>query len=141
MKNHLELPRSIIVLSVPSSCLCRRQSSYCRHSLKSIRLLALTVTLLVPPGTICFAQSEHISSASPESKVFDPQLETRVDSLLQKMRLEEKIGQLVQYSAGQPTGPGTGRSNYEDMIARGQIGSLFNVIDTRQITAYQKIAV
>jgi beta-glucosidase len=104
-------------------------------------LLALIVTLLVPPGTICFAQSEHISSASPESKVFDPQLETRVDSLLQKMRLEEKIGQLVQYSAGQPTGPGTGRSNYEDMIAQGQVGSLFNVVDPHQINRYQHIAV
>jgi len=57
------------------------------------------------------------------------------------MTLEEKVGQLVQYSAGQATGPGTGRTDYEDMIARGQIGSLLNVIDPKQITAYQRIAV
>ena len=56
------------------------------------------------------------------------------------MTLEEKVGQLVQYSAGQPTGPGTGRSDYDDMIARGQIGSLFNVIDPHEINKYQKIA-
>jgi len=31
-----------------------------------------------------------------------------------KMTLEEKVGQLVQYSAGQPTGPGTGRTDYEE---------------------------
>jgi beta-glucosidase len=57
------------------------------------------------------------------------------------MTLEEKIGQLVQYSAGQPTGPGTGRTDYKDMIARGQIGSLLNVIDTPLINEYQRIAV
>ena len=34
-----------------------------------------------------------------------PGLEQKVNALLQKMTLEEKIGQLVQYSAGQATGP------------------------------------
>ncbi len=56
------------------------------------------------------------------------------------MTVEEKVGQLVQYSAGQPTGPGTGRTDYDDMIARGQIGSLFNVTDPHEINRYQKIA-
>lgn len=70
----------------------------------------------------------------------DPAHEARIDSLLQQMTVPEKVGQLVQYSAGQPTGPGTGRSDYEEMIANGQIGSLFNVIDPHQINAYQKIA-
>jgi beta-glucosidase len=70
----------------------------------------------------------------------DQKREARIASILKQMRLEEKIGQLVQYSAGQPTGPGTGRSDYEEMIARGQIGSLFNVIDPHQINAYQHIA-
>jgi len=67
-------------------------------------------------------------------------LDARVESILRRMTPEEKVGQLVQYSAGQPTGPGTGRTDYGDMIARGQIGSLFNVIDPREINNYQKIA-
>lgn len=71
----------------------------------------------------------------------DPRLDERADALIKQMTLEEKIGQLVQYSAGQATGPGTGRSDYEDMIAKGQIGALLNVIETKQITAYQKIAI
>ncbi|WP_139558365.1 glycoside hydrolase family 3 N-terminal domain-containing protein [Methylotetracoccus oryzae] len=70
-----------------------------------------------------------------------PRVEADVDALLRRMTLEEKIGQLVQYSAGQPTGPGTGRSDYEDMIGRGQIGSLLNVVDPAKINAYQRIAV
>jgi beta-glucosidase len=75
------------------------------------------------------------------SGIADPSLDVRVESLLHEMTLEEKIGQLVQYSAGQPTGPGTGRTDYKDMIARGQIGSLFNVIDTPLVNEYQHIAV
>ncbi len=76
-----------------------------------------------------------------ESGIADPKLDARVESLLRSMTLEEKIGQLVQYSAGQATGPGTGRTDYKDMIARGQIGSLLNVIDTPLINEYQRIAV
>jgi beta-glucosidase len=57
------------------------------------------------------------------------------------MNLEEKVGQLVQYSSGQPTGPGTGRTDYEDMIAKGQVGALFNITNARAVNAYQRIAV
>ena len=82
------------------------------------------------------AQSSHDSSIG----ISDPRLDARVNSILRGMTIEEKVGQLVQYSAGQPTGPGTGRSDYEDMIAHGQVGSLFNVVDPHQINAYQHIA-
>ena len=78
---------------------------------------------------------------SRQTGVADPSLDARVESILHGMTLEEKVGQLVQYSAGQPTGPGTGRTDYKDMIERGQIGSLFNVIDTALINEYQRIAV
>jgi beta-glucosidase len=73
--------------------------------------------------------------------IADPKLDGRIESLLHGMTLEEKIGQLVQYSAGQATGPGTGRTDYKDMIARGQIGALLNVIDTPLLNEYQHIAV
>jgi len=57
------------------------------------------------------------------------------------MTVDEKVGQLVQYSAGQPTGPGTGRTDYEEMIAREQVGSFLNVIEPSLINKYQHIAV
>jgi beta-glucosidase len=69
-----------------------------------------------------------------------PATETRVEKLLKQMTLEEKIGQLNQYSAGSPTGPGTGRSDYEEMISKGEVGSLFNVTGEKANT-YQKLAV
>src|SRR5947207_9911735 len=60
-----------------------------------------------------------------------PSSEKKIEALLRKMTLEEKVGQLVQYSAGQPTGPGTGRTDYEDMIRKGEVGALFNITTAR----------
>jgi len=107
---------------------CRNRLGF-RRPLHSIARAFLAAAVLISPVTF-FAQSS----------LSDPAIEKKVDSILQKMTLEEKIGQLVQYSAGQPTGPGTGRTDYDDMIARGQIGSLFNVIDPHQINEYQRVA-
>src|SRR5207244_1562071 len=80
-------------------------------------------------------------SAAVRPSLSDPASEKKLDALLQKMTLEEKVGQLVQYSAGQPTGPGTGRTDYDDMIRKGEIGALFNITTARQVNAYQHIAV
>ncbi len=98
-------------------------------------------------GSVCvvlsvalFAQTSSTRVPDPARGIADPSLDQPVESILRRMTVEEKIGQLVQYSAGQPTGPGTGRSDYEDMIAHGQIGSLFNVVDPHEINKYQKIA-
>lgn len=91
-------------------------------------------------ATMIIAGCLSLLSAAQHDGINDAALDARIDSILQQMTLEEKVGQLVQYSAGQPTGPGTGRSDYGEMIAKGQIGSLFNVIDPHQINAYQRIA-
>ena len=79
--------------------------------------------------------------AWPQSWANDPKTESKIDSLLQQMTLEEKIGQLNQYSVGTPTGPGTGRGDYSDMVAKGEVGSLYNVPNGDKINEYQKIAV
>lgn len=71
----------------------------------------------------------------------NPSSEKKIEALLRQMTLEEKVGQLVQYSAGQPTGPGTGRADYDTMIRKGEVGALFNITTAREVNAYQRIAV
>ncbi len=64
----------------------------------------------------------------PDAQLASPAVNDRVEALLKKMTLEEKIGQLTQYSAGAMTGPGSDLGDLEDLIAQGQVGSLFNVV-------------
>ena len=108
-----------------------------------MRKLCTTITLSVLLiGHALVAQSgEPASVPDARTGIYDPSLDARVETLLRKMTLEEKVGQLVQYSAGQPTGPGTGRTDYEDMIAKGQIGALFNISTAKETNAYQRIAI
>ena len=56
------------------------------------------------------------------------------------MNLDEKVGQLVQYSSGQPTGPGTGRTDFNDMIQKGEIGAMFNITTAWEANAFQRVA-
>ncbi len=71
----------------------------------------------------------------------DPKTEAPIDKLLQQMTLEEKAGQMTQFSIGTPTGPGTGRSDYKQMVARGEVGSILNMTGAAETNAMQKIAV
>src|ERR1700730_3821358 len=110
-----------------------------------IRKLWAAIVLCVV--LLCHSLGAQTATSAPHpgipvrTGINDSTLDVKVDALLHKMTLEEKVGQLVQYSAGQPTGPGTGRTDYNDMIARGQIGALFNISTARETNAYQHIAV
>lgn len=106
---------------------------------RTVRWLAVLL-LASAIGSIPASSQTAPQSTAKAGTINDPALDARVDAILRKMTLEEKVGQLVQYSAGQPTGPGTGRSDYEDMVAKGQVSSFLNVIDPHQINAYQRIA-
>jgi len=114
-------------------------------SRRSTRCLFLTISflfLIFAKSSVAQTRPTPRPEGSPGSSALNsPLLEARVSELLRKMTLEEKIGQLVQYSGGQPTGPGTGRTDYEDMIAKGQIGALFNIVTAKRTNAYQRIAV
>ena len=120
-----------------------RDIAHCWFAGRNRSDLVKTICSAVLYAGLCVVTNLTLPAQEPSSQpggIADKSLDTRVESILQRMTLEEKVGQLVQYSAGQPTGPGTGRSDYEDMIARGQVGSLFNVNDPHEINRYQKIA-
>jgi beta-glucosidase len=106
------------------------------------RLCALLLCFVVVCQPLLAQAPAASSSGLPVGTgIYDPSLDAKVEALLRKMTLEEKVGQLVQYSAGQPTGPGTGRTDYNDMIEHGQIGALFNISTAKETNAYQRIAV
>ena len=62
------------------------------------------------------------------------EIERKVDELVRKMTLEEKLGQMNQISSW---------GNIEDMsnlVRKGQIGSILNEVEPARINAMQKVA-
>ncbi len=73
------------------------------------------------------------------------EIEQKVEELLSKMTLEEKIGQMNQYNGfWNATGPapqdGLAADKYEH-LQKGWVGSMLNVRGTEEVRAVQKIAV
>ncbi|KIA85438.1 glycoside hydrolase family 3 N-terminal domain-containing protein [Flavobacterium sp. AED] len=65
----------------------------------------------------------------------------KVDALLKRMTLEEKIGQLNQYTGDNAaTGPITINPNKQSEIKTGLIGSMLNVLGTQHTRQYQELA-
>ena len=87
-----------------------------------------TVTLLFLSLSICgFAQQETIDQ--------------KVNALLKKMTIEEKIGQLNQYTGdNSATGPITINPNKQAEIKAGLVGSMLNIIGTKYTRQYQELA-
>jgi len=92
-----------------------------------VRVLSLLLSL-------CTLSFLHASPAaeSPEAKA---------RALLERMTLEEKVGQLVQYaSPSLATGP-EARANIEREVAAGRVGSLFNYLGAGTTRKIQEVAV
>src|SRR5512147_1468256 len=68
-------------------------------------------------------------------------IDQRVDSVLQLMTLEEKVGQMNQYSDnGTATGPLTIDNEKERQVSQGKVGSILNALGTERARNWQKIA-
>ncbi|WP_418887513.1 beta-glucosidase BglX [Mangrovimonas futianensis] len=116
--------------------------------MKRLSIYLGTICLL---GTLCsctnFSQGQEIGSVSMKSGTteLDSEIEGKVDSLLSLMTLEEKIGQMNQYSGfWDVTGPkpegGSEAKKYED-LRKGLVGSMLNVTGAKEVLEVQKIAV
>ena len=77
----------------------------------------------------------------PNAQLASKEVNARVDALLKQMTLDEKIGQLVQVSAGFATGPGASNLRYDELAAGGQVGSYLNVTGAEATNHYQHLAV
>lgn len=80
-------------------------------------------------------------SCTRSSDKADRGFESKIDSLLQEMTLEEKVGQLTLYTSDYDvTGP-TIRENYKEDIKAGKVGAIFNAFGADYTRKLQEIAV
>jgi beta-glucosidase len=110
-------------------------------------LAAAGFALLLLVGIVIFSvrfwiHYRHTNHSGPwNTQLADKALNEKIDRLLERMTLADKIGQLTLYSGGIMTGPGAGHFDYPKMIAQGQVGALFNVVGAKQVNDYQRLAV
>ena len=68
-------------------------------------------------------------------------IDKKVENLLKQMTLEEKIGQLNQYTGDNTlTGPLTINLNKKEEIKQGKIGSMLNILGAEYTRQYQELA-
>lgn len=92
--------------------------------MKTVKLLSACLLLL-----------PLVSCTQVQNKGGDAATEQKVEALLSKMTLEEKLGQMNQISS---------YGNIEDMsglIKKGEIGSILNEVDPVRVNALQRVAV
>ena len=94
--------------------------------MKPIRILFLASLL---------AATFSCAERKPSTVGATPEVERRVDQLLSRMTLAEKIGQMNQVSAGGEV------ANYADALRKGQIGSILNEVDPVKVNEFQRICV
>src|SRR5436309_5009125 len=100
-----------------------------------MKRVGVTLGLAVVTSSTLGAQGQRLTSRAAETRF--------VDSVLARMTLAEKLGQLNQVSgAGNPTGPGGGeRAARMAQLRHGAIGSFLNVVGADTTKALQRIAV
>ncbi len=85
-----------------------------------------------------------VSVATAQQKI-NPDIERKIDALMSKMTIEEKVGQMNQYNGfWDVTGPspvgGTAEEKFVH-IKNGMVGSMLNIRGVKEVRAVQKLAV
>lgn len=84
--------------------------------------------------------SQKSSAAKWKSYSGDPRIEQRVDSVLALMTLEEKAGQMTQFSCNwEVTGP-VMSTDFEPYLRKGLVGSIFSAFTVDGIRKLQEMA-
>ena len=76
-----------------------------------------------------------------QQQLSEKEIDQKVNTLIKKMTLQEKVGQMTLFTSDMTvTGP-TIRSDYEKLIKQGKVGALFNAYGADYTRKLQKLAV
>ncbi|HEY3455435.1 MAG TPA: beta-glucosidase BglX [Bryobacteraceae bacterium] len=133
---------------MPSTTRLRRNTLF---TLLAVVLVGLCSARLQSSAQLQPPRRQPIQRSNPQ--LIDPAIERRVNDLLKRMTLDEKIGQLVQYNASQAldTGPTTvalnvnppgpnGVDSYQ-LAKSGKLGSMLNTVGQQLTNHFQHAAV
>jgi beta-glucosidase len=95
-----------------------------------LRRIALMLGVMVVGFVVSAASLHELATRGPEPSA-DKSIETKVNNLLSRMTLQEKLQQVQLLSDGQIT----------DADARAGVGGVFSLTDPAKIDHYQHVAV
>jgi beta-glucosidase len=119
-------------------------------------LLPFFCGLAFSPAAAQTGAVRRTQPAPSNPQLASPAIERRVDDLVRKMTLEEKLGQLVQYNSAGAAAATTADNQHAQfganpqarhqvdsmqLAASGRLGSMLNVAGADQMSAYQHAAV
>lgn len=99
-----------------------------KNNMKSLAKMSMALC-----GFVALSACTHQEQISDGSNA---DIESRIESLLSKMTIEEKLGQMNQISSF-----GGSIDEMHDLIVKGEVGSILNEVDAKRINQIQKIAV
>jgi len=107
-----------------------------------LTFLFISVGLMIVSISGCNLSAQTQSNEPPAQQKYDTAtLNQKADSVLSLMNIEEKVGQLTQFTSDMNiTGPYI-RSNYEKLLKEGKVGSIFNAYGASYTRKLQEIAV
>ena len=104
---------------------------FTKHLTFTMKIKLLPYILLASAAPVFAQQGKAAKKIKPRNEF--------VSELMSKMTTEEKIGQLVQYTAdGTVTGPKSGL-NYIEQIKKGNVGSILNATTVKYTRELQKM--
>jgi len=106
----------------------------------SVRPFRILLSVL-PVALLGFLPAIAQTKPVPNPQLASSELNARVEALLKKMTLDEKVGQLAQYTVDYATGPGSSNLKYDEMAAKGQVGSMQGIVGAEATNHFQHIAV
>src|SRR5215472_17262922 len=130
----------------------KRKSTTCYQKTSVV----ITLSLVLTPAWSQKSTSHTRTVSPPNPQLVPPEIERRVNALLARMTLEEKLGQLVQYNTVGATSATVATGQEGDLAANpeanyhldpmqlartGRLGSMLNVTGGARINSYQHAAV
>ncbi|MCP1374784.1 beta-glucosidase BglX [Dyella lutea] len=126
-----------------------------RSGLRPRSLILSSAIAVAVAGVACAAPAEVGQPVRPSNpQLVTPQIERKVDALLAKMTLAEKIGQLVQYNDQGSSAPTAADADSAiavnpetrdhvdalELARKGELGSMLNVIGAAKTRRFQEAA-
>lgn len=113
--------------------------NYQSAGMKLLKKRTLQIFLIILIVSFGMSSSGCAQVMAPPAKPAN--LEAKIDSVLNLMTLEEKVGQMTLFTSDLTTTGPTIRDDYVPLIKAGKVGALFNAYGTDYTRKLQKMAV